>query len=219
MFDFIRRLFGKKPAPAPVDEAAAAAWYEEKSKLLEATLGPEHDHVMHAIIPFAIGGGLDLYYYPNGVAGTAVATKELSEAPGEGPKNKAFDAYELVMFTRHPLDMEQARQTDTPFGAAHGKLNTILNIIARYAGQATLNPYETMEFPADMEPVGGKCLVLDAYGSHADTAAGTFGVMAIIEVFRSEMEYAREHGGAALLSRLTSAGHYPYSDMEREPVA
>jgi hypothetical protein len=40
--------------------------------------------VMHAIIPYAIGGGLDLYYYPNGLPGTAIATKELSERNWSG---------------------------------------------------------------------------------------------------------------------------------------
>jgi len=42
---------------------------------------------------------------------------------------------------------------------------------------------------------------------------------AIIEVFRSEMDFARENGGASLLQRLDDAGHYPYSDLDREPVA
>ena len=60
-------------------------------------LGEEHNMVMHAIIPYAIGGGLDLYYFPNGIAGTAVATKELCETPGEGSSNDVFRGYELVV--------------------------------------------------------------------------------------------------------------------------
>ena len=63
------------------DEALAQRWYDRKSALMEASLGKEHDVVMHAIIPFAVGGGLDLYYYPNGLPGTAIATKELCELP------------------------------------------------------------------------------------------------------------------------------------------
>jgi hypothetical protein len=38
-------------------------------------------------------------------------------------------------------------------------------------------------------------------------------------VFRSEMEYARENGGAKLIRRLKKAGYYPYSDLDREAVA
>ena len=45
------------------------------------------------------------------------------------------------------------------------------------------------------------------------------GLLAIIEIFRSEMEFAREHGGEELLSQLKEHGHYPYSDLDRDPVA
>ncbi len=46
--------------------------------------------VGHAIIPYYLGAALDLYYYPNGLPGTAFATKELSEHPNEGSSNNVF---------------------------------------------------------------------------------------------------------------------------------
>jgi hypothetical protein len=70
-----------------------------------------------------------------------------------------------------------------------------------------------------MPRVGEKCLIFDGYACHSDDVAENFGLLAIIEVFRSEMEYARKHGGAQLLKRLKSKGYYPYSDLDREPVA
>ena len=70
-----------------------------------------------------------------------------------------------------------------------------------------------------MDKVGGKCLIFDIYGEAAQTTSGSFGILAVIEVFRSEMAYAREHGGEALLTLLKTAGHYPYSDLDRTPVA
>jgi hypothetical protein len=198
---------------------AAQQWYDHKSRLMEQSLGKEHDMVMHAIIPYAVGGGLDLYYYPNGVPGTAIATKELSELPNEGSSNDEYESYELVMFTKHRLDLDAAADEATAFGRAHRDINAVLNLIARYSAQATLNPNETCEFPAEMERVGGKCLIFDGYASHTDDVADRFGLLALIEVFRSEMEHAREHGGAELIQRLKDAGHYPYSDLDREPVA
>ncbi|HEY7155301.1 MAG TPA: suppressor of fused domain protein [Gemmataceae bacterium] len=200
-------------------EEAARQWYERKSALMEASLGKEHDMVMHAIISYAVGGGLDLYYYPNGLPGTAIATKELSELPNEGSSNKVYRSYELVMFTKHRLDLDAAMDETTEFGRAHMNINTILNRIAPYSAQATLNPNETCEFPAGMERVGGKCLIFDGYACHSDDVAENFGLLALIEVFRSEMEYARKHGGANLIKRLKAKGHYPYSDLDREPVA
>ncbi len=197
----------------------AQRWYDRKSALMEASLGKEHDMVMHAIIPYAIGGGLDLYYYPHGLPGTAVATKELSELPNEGSTNEPYRSYELVMFTRHPLDLDAARDESTEFGRAHTSIHAILNCIARYSAEATLNPNETCEFPAEMERLGGKCLIFEGYACHSDDLVERFGLLAIIEVFPSEMEYARKNGGAKLIKRLKSKGHYPHSDLDRKPVA
>jgi len=40
-----------------------------------------------------------------------------------------------------------------------------------------------------------------------------------LQVFRSEMEFARENGSEELFKKLKQAGHYPYSDLDRQPVA
>lgn len=200
------------------DEQLAQEWYDHKSAMMEAALGKEHDMVMHAIIPYGIGGGLDLYYFPHGVPGVGVATKELCESPGEGASNDVLDLYELVMFTKHELSLDEAPEESTAFGQAHSNINAILNTMAPYSAQATLNPNETSEFPADMEKIGGKCFIFDAYGEPTGNNP-TFGMLVVIEVFRPEMDFAREHGGALLLEKLKQAGHYPYSDLDREPVA
>lgn len=198
------------------DEQAAEDWYNEKTASMVRMLGDEHDMVMHAVIPYAVGGGLDLYYFPKGVTGTAIATKELSEMPGEGSSNTLFDTYELVMFTRHGLALDDAKDESTEFGRAHRSINAILNCIAPYSAEATLNPNETCEFPEDMDTVGGKCLIFDAYGHEGEEAP--FGLMAVIEIHREEMEFARKNGGRKLIEKLKQAGHYPYSDLDRPPV-
>ncbi len=200
-------------------EKIANDWYERKTAMMVATLGEEHGIVMHAMIPFEMGGGLDLYFFPNGIEGTGFVTKELSELPTEGSSNDVHDRYELVMFTKHPLELELFRKEDTAFGKTYSSFNAILNVIALYSRDAKLNPNETCEFPEDMEIIGGRCLIFDDYASHQDRDAGTFGLLAIIEVFRSEMECARTNGSGKLIERLKAAGHYPYSDMDRTPVA
>jgi hypothetical protein len=195
------------------DYELARQWDDKKSAMMVDILGKEHDVVMHSIIPYSIGGALDLYYYAHGIAGTAIATKELCETPGEGSSNDIFDLYELVMFTRHPLSLDDAKNESTPFGHAHNTINAILNCMAPYSEQATLNPRETCEFPEDMQTIGGKCLIFDAYkfeGYHAE-----FGLLALIEIHRAEMNYARRHGGKKLLARLKKVGCYPYSDLDR----
>lgn len=199
------------------DEELTQQWYERKSALMEASLGEEHKWVSHALIPYYLGGGLDLYYYPNGLPGTAIATKELSEFFNKGSTNDTYRSYELVMFTRHRLDLD-TKDKNTEFGRAHANISAILNLIARYSVEATLNPGDTCEFPTDMECVGGKCLIFDGYACHSDDLAKNFGLLVIIEIFHSEMEYACRHGGARLIKRLKNKGYYPYSDLERDPV-
>lgn len=222
MFNRIKQLFGSKTKEEPSADAEAKlahAWYDEKSMLMETILGPEHHMVMHALIPYAVGGALDLYYYPHAIPGTGIATKELSDLPGQGSSNKIFSCYELAMFTRHSLDLDQAKDVSTPFGQAHSNINRILNCMAPYSADATLNRNETCEFPAEMEHVGGKCLIFDAYNSPTSELAPGFGILAIIEIHRSEMDFARSASGSELIQRLKAAGHYPYSDLDRDPVA
>jgi hypothetical protein len=229
MFNRLKKFFSKEKSsppsapdanPAPTaEEKAAEEWYFHKSRLMDEMLGPQHNVVMHAIFPCCVGGGLDLYYYGSGIPGTAVATKELSELPNQGLSNKEFSCYELVIFTRHPLDLSQAKDKNTAFGRAHSNINSILNSIARFSATATLKPGETCEFPADFDELGGKCLMFDSCGSRSDDTVRCFGLLTIIELFRSEMDFARAQGAPALIEKLKAAGHYPYSDLDREPVA
>jgi hypothetical protein len=221
MFNRIKHLFGFPKSELLEDPTAKLIeeWYECKSVLMQAILGCEHDRVMHAIIPFAVGGALDLYYYPHAITGTAIATKELSELPQQGSSNDIFACYEIAMFTREPLMLERVHDDASAFGRIHSNINRILNLIARYSAAATLNPFETCEFPSEMEHVGGKCLIFDAYGQSNDEQESDFGILAVIEIHRSELDFARSAGGSELIQRLKSAGYYPYSDLDRDPVA
>ena len=83
-----------------------------------------------------------------------------------------------------------------------------------YSAKATLNPNETCEFPKEMKKIGGKCLIFDGYAKHSED----FGLLAIIEVFRSEMDFARKKGGGKLIGMLKEKGFYPYSDLDRQSV-
>lgn len=201
------------------DEVDSEKWYELRTSLMAEHLGDMHDKVMHAVIPYAIGGALDLYYFPDSPHGTAITTLEVSEEEGNGASNKAYKNYELVMFTRHKLDLDVVRDHQTDFGRAHSSIRSILNAIARYAAEAELNACETCEFPPEFETLGGRCLIFDNFAPPAGWFRARFGLLVVIEVFRSEMLYARDHGGKKLIERLKAAGHYPCSDLDRDPVA
>lgn len=198
------------------DDEIAQQWYDTKTAMMIDLLGAEHDVVMHALIPYCIGGGLDLYYFPNCIPGTAVATKELCELPGEGSSNEDFDNYELVMFTRHGIALDDVRDMSTSFGFAHQSINAILGCIAPYSAQARLNPKDTCEFPEGMGELGGRCLIFDAFRPMEEH--NRFGLLLIMEIHRSEMDFARQYGGQGLIDRLSASGYYPYSDIDRPAV-
>ncbi len=214
----LRKLFGwKKERSEEEIEKLEDEWYDKKSKMMESILGEEHGMVMHAIIPYEVGGSLDLYYYPNEIPGTAVATKELTFACQESASNDKFEKYELVIFTKHDLDLDQIGNKDSPFNQAHHNINVILNAIARYSEHAKLNPLDTCEFPPEIEEIGGKCVIFFDYGSGTE-GKEEFGLLGIMEVFRNEMEFAMQNGTGLLIERLKGEGAFPYSDMDRESV-
>jgi hypothetical protein len=203
--------------PKKTHAILAEEWYEKKTAMMVDILGTEHDLVMHSIIPYAIGGPLDLYYFPNGLKGTAIATKELCDLPGEGSYNDVLDSYELVMFTRATLSLDNANDDSTLFGRAHRLIRMILNEVALRSTEEILNPSDTFEFPEDLEVIGGQCIIFDTYGSTC--GSDNFGLLAVIAIHPSEKKYAGRYGSKKLLAKLKKAGYYPYSDLDRDPVA
>jgi len=93
--------------------------YDLKSQGLERVLGTSSELVGHAIIPFEVGGAVDMYYYPNGIVGTGFATMELIQPDGTGPVPNRNGTYELVAFTKLPYTTDTT--SSNPFN--HGTKN------------------------------------------------------------------------------------------------
>jgi hypothetical protein len=221
--NFLKKIFGgqKKEAPMPEQEFSEEAYdkdYEEKVKGFETVLGKMHGMVGHAIIPFSIGGAVDMYYFTNHIPGTGFATMELLDPNGHGPKPNRLGTYELVAFTKEIYNESEA--TATAFNLIERRICGIFTTIGNYSFDAVLNPNETCEVPAEDE--ANRCLVFNNY--QPDGKAFTVDnrkhhLLLCIEIFRSEMEFARKKGSAALFNLLKQKGFYPYSDLNREPVA
>lgn len=206
----------------PTDDPEGAeldAWYERKSELMASVLGAEADWVMHAMIPYEIGGSLDRYYYHSPTTGTAMATKELSLLPDQGSSNDRLTTYELVSFMRGPYEKEDANNPNTAVGRIDRRLAKFLNLIARYSDQATLNRFETCAIPTeDSDESEYPLVIFDEFASFDIDAGATFGLLAVIEILPSEFEYKQENGGEALIDLLKQEGVYPFTDPDREPV-
>jgi len=220
MLNFIKRFLSKKEKQ-PVREFSEGEYetdYELKSQGLENVLGKMHELVGHAIIPFAVGGAVDMYYFPNHIKGTGFATMELLEPDGTGPLANRIGTYELVAFTKH--DYNNNEDPKTPFNLIERKICRFFTTLGFFSRQAVLNPNETCEVP-NGEGEENSCLVFDLYRSGSKEfkiGEREHHLLLCIQLFRNEMEFAREHGSNQLFEKLRQAGHYPYSDLDRESV-
>jgi hypothetical protein len=220
MINFIKKLFGKseKPVVKEYSEDDHMLDYEQKLKGLEDVLGKMHDLVGHAVIPFALGGAVDMYYFPNHIKGTGFATMELLEPDGSGPLPNRLGTYELVSFTKHAYSNSDDAQT--PFNLIERKVCGIFTTIGYFSKETVLNPNETCEIPY-VEGEENTCLVFDLY--EPDNKKFIVGdryhhLLLCLQVFRSEMDFARANGSEELLEKLKEAGYYPYSDLDRQAV-
>jgi len=191
-------------------------WFDKKSRWMEDILGKEHDVVMSSSRPYSSGGSLDLHYYPNGIPGTAIATKQLARETGPSPSNDKYKKYEWVMFTREKLNMEHANDQFTSFGQIHQFIASTLNRVARYNESTTLQPNQTCAIPMDDDD-DLLYLLLTTYGAKSDEQED-FGLMIVMEIFPTEIAFATEHGKEALLKLLQEKEVYPYADLDRDPV-
>jgi hypothetical protein len=218
---FLKKLFGgKKEIEIPVKEFTEEELnkdYELKEQGLESVLGKMYKMVGHAIIPFSIGGAVDMYYFPNHIPGTGFATMELLDPDGNGPLQNHLGTYELVAFTKLAINEDSENTND--FNLIERRFCGILTTIANYSFQAVLNPNETIEVPNGTKE--NNCLLLVLYkpeNKEFKIGEREHHLLLCLEVFRSEMEYARKNGSEKLLDILKEKEIYPYSDLDREPV-
>ncbi|MCL5273614.1 MAG: suppressor of fused domain protein [Chloroflexi bacterium] len=216
MFAWLKKLFGKNTNPR-FSSVQYEQHYELKKQGLEKILGQMHHLVGHAIIPFQVGGAVDMYYFPDAIDGTAFVTMELIEPDGSGPQPSTIGTYELIAFSRRKIIAECDQAA---FQQIERRICSIFTSVGRYSYHAMLQPYETMEVPAD-EHHQRRCLMIDQYqvpGVDFTIGGHKHGLLLLIEVFQGEMEYAMANGSRLVLDKLREKGYYPYSDLDREPV-
>lgn len=217
---FLKKIFGSEKednssAKRAFSDEEFNTDYELKQKGLDDVLGQSNGIVGHAVIPFEVGGAVDMYYYDKHIAGTGFVTMELLNPAGIGPKTNRIGTYELVAFTKQDYNENDSDENQTSFNLIERRICYIFTMIGNYSFQAVLNPNETIEIPNNTED--NYCLIFDKY---ADFKIGdrTHHLLLCLEVFRKEMDFAREYGTDLLIQILKEKGHYPYSDLDRKPV-
>lgn len=219
---FFNKLFGKKQKSEEISEQQFDEFFNLKEKAMENILGEMYGVVGHAIIPFQIGGAVDMYYFPNTIEGTTFATMELIEFETRGPIPNRNGMFELIAFTKHKVNKRIGEMADPedPFEKIERRMCGVFTRIGNYSFQAKLEPGETCEIPGK-EGEENICLIFDEYRSEGKVfmiKGKNYGLLICIELFRSEMEYAMQYGSQELFSLLKQKGYYPYSDLDRQPV-
>ena len=220
--NFFKKLFGSKEnkQESPKREFSEDELnndYELKTQGLENVLGSMHGVVGHAIIPFEIGGAVDMYYFRNHIPGTGFATMELLDPDGNGPKRNRIGTYELVAFTK--LEYNEDEQNQNAFNQIERRICGVFTTIGNYSSQAILNPGETVEIPNGTNE--NNCLIFDNYnpeGKGFKIGDRNHHLLLCLEVFRNEMDFARKNGTGKLIELLKEKGVYPYSDLDRNSV-
>lgn len=225
LWKFLKR---RKQTTPPVSSGDPYAEFEEaKTRALEKILGPMENPVGHAVIPFFLGGGLDLYYFCSSyVPGTVIASMELINSDGSGPKRNRLGTFELVMCTRHRFQTDPS--TDTVSVRSRGSRDDLIRnriwvnmtTVAQYVQTNKIEPGDTCEIPYESTD-DRRYIVVDEFDTHRIPfliEGKRYGLLLCIEVHESEMEFARQQGTKALFKRMKEADVYPYSDLDRDPV-
>lgn len=144
---FFQKLFGKKEIPREFTEEEWDKDNEDKQAGLERVLGKMNDLVGHALIPFNVGGNVDMYYFSNGISGTGFATMELIKPDGTGSVPNGLGTYELVSFTKEIFDPSEGEMLS--FNTVERRLCGAMTTIGAYSFQAKLEPKETVEEPGE----------------------------------------------------------------------
>ena len=168
-------------------------------------------------MPASVGGNYSMFYYPksdNG--GTTITTKQLSDVDGKGTRSLLLGRYELAIKTRHAMpESGNIPFDDSDFGKANKQLASVLQTVAKYATTTELEPFQTIESAEGPKWYGAILLGLqNRTAQHHD-----FGMMLIVQVHKSELAFARKHGTEKLIDLLEKYTMFPFSDLDRPPVA
>ena len=198
VFAAFRRLAGNRSA----SDAWEATWTERQAAL-ERLFGKSAEHVLHAVVPFHLGGQADVLVFPDHIVGaTLYVTADLTGNDSDQAPNDRWQQYELAICVRG----------DDPWPPG------TISRLATYCRATPLNPGETMDIASAVpQPSSITAFLFAEYGTFR-LQGRTCGVLLCIGITADELQTAFDDGSTILLERLRGAGVFPFTDPAREPV-
>ena len=226
-----RRWFSKstQPSAKPSDELN---WHDEKiystkQTQFQSVLGEPLPNMIAALIGWDLGGPVDLWIYPNFNSGTIFTTMQLAVPGNNSQLRNQLGMYELAAATRHQPDSHtegeppQDTSTQSPYANMMLEIRRLLTMGARYSQSCAFEPFDHAEVEPENIGEPNTCIIFDSLigpDNGLKLLGEPYGVLLIVKVHKVELEYAQANGGPALIDKLKSAGAYPFSDLDRNPV-
>ena len=189
--------------PQTQDDEWQEIW-DARIAALEPILGKPADTVLHAVIPFQLGGSADVLPFPDFAPGITYVTAEMTgEDVGQRPTT--LGNYELMICATQEMQ----------------KAGDLISKLARYTCDAELEPGETM----DIETFFGDSTIRALLFTHPreqpvhfEFFGQRYGLLLCIGITAEELAFKKAHGSKSLLALLRQHSVFPYTTPDRRSV-
>ncbi len=179
--------------------------WDARLAALTQILGDPDESVLHAAIPFHLGGNADVLRFRNYVPGITYVTADLTGAD-VGQVRSTLGNYELIVCCRQGL----------------ARAAQLISGLSRYTCEAHLEPGETMDLDGYFGDSTIRALLfsqLDGPAGHFRMFGQTYGLLLCIGITSKELEYGHSFSTDRLLALLKDHGVFPYTVPDRKSVS
>lgn len=175
--------------------------WDARQAALESVLGKSDGRVLHAGVPFNLGGQADVLMFRNHIPGVVAATCELLGEPSQ--KQNSIGTFELAIAQRED----------------HEWRPSVISHLARYTCEQRIGLGNTMDLGPNFPKRSTMAGLLFAAYRRFEYAGSKAGLLLCISISREEMEACQAGKTKQVFAALKSSGIYPYSDLFRKSVA
>jgi hypothetical protein len=174
--------------------------WDARTAALESVLGPAEDMVLHALVPFQIGGQADVLSFRKLMAGQVAATCELLGEPSQ--KRNLQGTFELAIAQRDGSDWGP----------------NIISKLARYTCDAVLQPGQTMDLGSAVPPKSTIAGFFFDDFKRMKFEGTDAGVLLCIGLTADEVMACRKGKRQMVYDALIAEKVFPYTDLFRPSV-
>jgi suppressor of fused protein SUFU len=178
--------------------------WDARIAALTPILGKPANTVLHAVVPFQLGGSADVVPFPEFAPGISYVTAEMTgEDVGQRPTT--LGNYELMICARHELK----------------KAGDLISRLARYTCDTELEPEQTMDIGTFFGDSTIRALLFAHPGDqpvHFEFLGERYGLLLCVGITGDELAYKKTHGSTSLLALLKRHDVFPYTIPDRSSV-